>query len=166
MPPAPLDQRPVEPPNPVEDDSSDDDDDFGPALPTGDAASYDDDEHPSNAASDAPQVEKVKRDDWMMMPPKQDDLAARMDPSVQRPRGFNTGKSARAPNAGDDDNSIWHETPEQRRKRLANEMMGVGTTSTTARPNAAKSKKTGAHEKIQEHVVSLHASNFWLQDYC
>ncbi|SMR52753.1 unnamed protein product [Zymoseptoria tritici ST99CH_1E4] len=154
MPPAPLDQRPSHPPNTIEDDSSDEDDDFGPALPTGDAISNDNDDHTQNAVSDAPQAEeKLKRDDWMMMPPKQDDLAARMDPSVQRPRGFNTGKGAKAPNTGGDDSSIWHETPEQKRKRLADEMMGVGTTSMTTRPNPVKiSKKTGAHEKIQEHI--------------
>lgn len=159
MPPAPLDQRPSHPPNTIEDDSSDEDDDFGPALPTGDAISNDNDDHTQNAVSDAPQAEeKLKRDDWMMMPPKQDDLAARMDPSVQRPRGFNTGKGAKAPNTGGDDSSIWHETPEQKRKRLADEMMGVGTTSMTTRPNPVKiSKKTGAHEKIQEHIVSVWA---------
>jgi hypothetical protein len=88
-----------------------------------------------------------------------------MDPSVQRPRGFNTGKGAKAPSTGGDDSSIWHETPEQKRKRLANEMMGVGTTPTTTRPNPNKTaKKTGAHEKIQEHMVSVATLQLCVRD--
>lgn len=87
------------------------------------------------------------------MPPKQDDLAARMDPSIQRPKAFNSGKGARAPAAGADDSSTWHETPEQKRKRLADEMMGIGTPSNGARPQPAKAaKENDAHRKIKEQV--------------
>ena len=57
----------------------------------------------------------------MTMPPKQDDLAARMDPTKQRPRAFNTGKGARGLNPADNDSSTWHETPEQKQKRLSDE---------------------------------------------
>lgn len=59
------------------------------------------------------------------MAPKQDDLAARLDPTRQRPRTFNTGKGARGANDRDEDSSAWHETPEQKQKRLADEMMGI-----------------------------------------
>lgn len=155
MPPAPLDQRPEEPPN-ADDDSSSDDDDFGPSLPTDDAPTghveADSNDNSLTGAEPAP-PEKLKRDDWMTMAPKQDDLAARMDPLVQRPRAFNTGKGARAPAAGGDDNSTWHETPEQKRKRLADEMMGIGAPSAGARPQPAKaSRENEAHRKIKEHV--------------
>lgn len=89
----------------------------------------------------------------MTIPPKQDDLAARMDPSIQRPRAFNTGKGARVSHAKEDDNSTWHETPEQKRKRLADEMMGIGAPGSGTRPQSAKvTRENDAHRKIKEHV--------------
>lgn len=59
----------------------------------------------------------------MTLPPQADDLAARMDPSKLRARGFNTGKSARGA-SGPVETGIWTETPEQKRKRLEDEVMG------------------------------------------
>ena len=99
------------------------------------------------------------------MAPKQDDLAARMDPSKIRARGFNTGKGAKASSALADDGSAWNETPEQKMKRLQDEMMGVtrptagsaGTNSGGA--NAANAAKAARDEvaaaRIREHTVSL-----------
>jgi sensor c-di-GMP phosphodiesterase-like protein len=101
----------------------------------------------------------LKRDDWMMMPPKQDDLAARLDPTKQRPRGFNTGKGARGPSATGEDNSIWNETPQEKQKRLADEMMGVSKPSSLGpqRPPKASDSMRGenAAKKIKEHTVCL-----------
>ncbi|KXT04970.1 hypothetical protein AC578_10328 [Pseudocercospora eumusae] len=162
-PPAPLDERPAEPAEPSRDtreaDSDDSDDDFGPALPsegnTGNRDSDDDEESGPQPATEPAVEEKLKRDDWMMMPPKQDDLAARMDPSKQRPKVFNTGKGARGPSSKGDDASSWHETAEQKQKRLQDEMMGIGKPSALdpqpARPSKS-AKEEAAHRKIQEHV--------------
>ncbi|KAI4824898.1 hypothetical protein E4T44_09992, partial [Aureobasidium sp. EXF-8845] len=99
----------------------------GPSLPT--AA----DLNPSvnNARSSVPQPEapiRTQRDEWMTLPPQQDDLAARMDPSKMRARGFNTGKNARGGNttpAGGNIAAAWTETPEEKLKRLQDEAMGV-----------------------------------------
>ena len=137
MPPAPLDERPSEPAQPTkeESDSSDDDDDdddgFGPALPPENA---DGSTHDTNGTEEAdtkqrePTPEaKPQRDAWMTMAPQQDDLAARMDPTRQRPRGFNTGKGAKGPSASGNDATAWHETAEQKQKRLADEMMGISS---------------------------------------
>lgn len=88
----------------------------------------------------------------MMMPPKQDDLAARMDPSKQRARGFNTGKGAKGPSAQDDDSSTWSETPEQKQKRLQDEMMGVGKPAAPG-PQPA-SKESVVASQTREQVVS------------
>jgi hypothetical protein len=140
MPPAPLDERPSEPPNPQTDASDSEDDDFGPSLPSAaaDMASAGD-EAPAEQATAAPA--KPKRDEWMMMPPTQDGLAARMDPSKQRPRGFNTGKGAKGASAGGgDDSSSWYETPEQKQKRLQDEMMGV------SKPPSVSGAKHGARD--------------------
>ena len=70
----------------------------------------------------------AKRDTWMLVPPKQDDLSSRFDPSKLRNRKFNTGKGAKAPSslhAGRGDNALWTETAEQKRQRLEDEVMGV-----------------------------------------
>lgn len=141
--PAPLDERPAKP-LPAEVDGSEDssdDDDFGPSLPgaAGNATST----H-TDADEDAEQPEdKVKRDDWMMMPPKQDDLAARLDPLKARPSKF-AGKGA---SKGDTDSSAWHETPEQKQKRLRDEMMGISSSSSSSKPAAAAKLEPGKSAK-------------------
>lgn len=63
----------------------------------------------------------------MLVPPKQDDWSARVDPTKLRNRKFNTGKGAKAPSGrgGGDISALWTETPEQKRQRLEDEMMGV-----------------------------------------
>lgn len=96
----------------------------------------------------------------MMMPPKQDDVAARMDPGKQRARGFNTGKGAKLTNTGDDDSSAWYETAEQKQKRLADEMMGVSKAGSVGpskpKPASGTTKDEAAARKIREQVVCRH----------
>lgn len=161
-PPAPLDERPTEPANPAdEESSSDDDDDFGPALPSAidlqkqNASANDPINRPSRPGPDE-QPAKAKRDDWMMVPPKADDLAARMDPSKLRARGFNTGKGAKAP-AGPSGglDSAWTETPEEKLKRLQNEAMGVKGSAATdfdAREYAKSKEREEQARRIREHT--------------
>lgn len=62
----------------------------------------------------------------MLAPPSGLDLSARMDPTHLKNRKFQSGKGARAPvhNTGGI-GSTWTETPEQKRKRLENELLGV-----------------------------------------
>ncbi|TKA83807.1 hypothetical protein B0A55_00019 [Friedmanniomyces simplex] len=152
MPPAPLDEQPPEPAaQAVQPNSDDEDDDFGPALPSTIAASTNpaDNDAAADTTSTLPNAapEKLRRDEWMTMPPKQDDLAARMDPTKQRARGFNTGKGAKGPNAVDDSSSAWNETPEQRQKRLRDEMMGVSKPET---PGPAKVARSAKNEVVDE----------------
>ena len=164
MPPAPLDERPTEPANPQEDDSSDDDD-FGPSLPpTGAEAADGPTAKPQGYAPEAPtEPAKPKRDDWMTMPPEQDGLASRMDPSKLRARGFNTGKGAKAPAEKGGDNSAWHETPEQKRKRLEDEMMGVSRPSPGVAKAAGPSRRSendeAAARALKERTVSISLNN-------
>jgi hypothetical protein len=79
----------------------------------------------------------------MTMPPTQDDLAARMDPSKMRARKFNTGKSS---GGGGGMSSAWTETPEQKLKRLQDEAMGITAPSTSSAP-APDSKKSKEEER-------------------
>ena len=160
-PPAPLDKRPLAPPD-SDDDS--DDDGYGPALPT--AA----DLNPSaNVGPSIPQAAaapvRAQRDEWMTLPPQQDDLAARMDPSKMRARGFNTGKNARGGNttpAGGNIAAAWTETPEEKLKRLQDEAMGVkpATAGHIDAKEAARNKEKEAEaRRIREQTVSVLSPN-------
>ncbi|KAF2857297.1 hypothetical protein K470DRAFT_223631 [Piedraia hortae CBS 480.64] len=94
---------------------SESDDDYGPALPS------QEDTVKIQAHSEEKEYKelpKTLRDGWMTMPPDQDDLKARMDPSRRRARGF---KMTTASDSG----STWNETPAEKRKRLHNEAMGI-----------------------------------------
>ena len=92
----------------------------------------------------------------MTIPPKEDGLAARMDPTRARPRKFNTGKGARVPNHGDGIDASWTETPEEKRKRLADKVLGVedrSASSTAARSNKQDERDVDTARKIREHNV-------------
>lgn len=93
------------------------------------------------------------------MPPTQDDLAARMDPTKLRARRFNTGKGARGPaNGGVGANALWTETPEQKRKRLENEVLGVTSPESGGKSDSGRSRNKAKDEetarRIKEHYVS------------
>lgn len=162
-PPAPLDERPTQPAAPSDEDgsSSDDDDDFGPALPS---AFSNQDAIAAQAKpipSTTPAPVKSQRDEWMMVPPKQDDLAARTDPSKVRARGFNTGKAARPAAAAGGMDTAWTETPEEKLKRLQREAMGVeskhmpGSAGFDAKAYEKNKEKEERARRIREHTVSV-----------
>ena len=174
MPPAPIDQMPhtsVTPP--PDQESEDSDDDFGPALPSNGADLLSSKSQNGSAGKSvhanlseengigpisgetfrSTTEQKMQRDEWMTMPPQQDDLAARMDPTKQRPKAFNTGKGAKGPNSIDQDSSMWHETPEQKRKRLQDEIMGVTKSTGPGRPESSKDAST----KRKDRKVNVEA---------
>lgn len=136
-PPAPLEERPTGSPDRTipqdsDDESSSDDDDFGPApASAADAQRLADEEEDRIARLSRPDSDdkprKVVRDEWMMVPPSADDLSTRLDPLKPRPRGFASGKGARAPKgpAGGAMDVSWTETREEKLRRLQNEAMGV-----------------------------------------
>ena len=175
-PPAALNERPVIPADVSarteerdEEESSSDDDDFGPALPKGPESGTEHEEENGYNAIQAQPVEAgqaitSRRDEWMMVPPKQDDLSARMDPSKLRARGFNTGKSAKAPSSGGGIDTMWTETPEQKRKRLADEVMGVKPLASSGAPavdvraekKRAEDRATAARVQEQQRNKSLY----------
>ncbi|KAL8679162.1 MAG: hypothetical protein Q9186_004553 [Xanthomendoza sp. 1 TL-2023] len=134
-PPAPLSERPSPPPepqNPNQNSSdSDDDDDFGPSLPPPNGPTA-----PAQTTSSSHLPTSLEatpnpptREEWMLIPPTSTDWSSRLDPTKLRNRKFNTGKSSKAPPPKPGSNNtidtIWTETPEQKRQRLQDEMMGV-----------------------------------------
>ncbi|KAK0748296.1 hypothetical protein B0T21DRAFT_279280 [Apiosordaria backusii] len=120
-PPAPLSERPTTNP----DSDSDSDDDYGPALP-GSVPSRPTTHGPSLPSSHQhPEPQAPKRDDWMIAPPTDSSYRA-PDPTKLKARKFNTGPRAatesKSSSAGV--SSIWTETPEEKRRRLANAVLG------------------------------------------
>ena len=129
-PPADLSERPSAPPSP-DHCSSSDDSDFGPSLPpapgshSAQAQARERQEREDEAAAQEA-AKKPQREEWMLVPPKQDDWSSRVDPTKLRNRKFNTGKGSKAPaSKGGAENAVWTETPEQKRQRLEDEVMGV-----------------------------------------
>lgn len=149
-------------------DSDSDSDDFGPSLPPAGGGRTRDDGHDDGGhfagllstdetgAAD----EKPKREDWMLVPPSELDWGSRVDPTKLKNRKFNTGRGAKGPSrsggGGDGgENTLWTETPEQRRKRLEDEVMGVKKPAQNADDGAAprKSKRDEAGERSTDRRI-------------
>lgn len=157
LPPAPLEERPNTSPNgdAKSNSDSDSDDDYGPALPNAATQSA-----TNSSRSDVkepqplvePELKPTARDSWMLNPPQQDDLAARMDPTKIRPRKFNTGKAGRPPAGGGGGNeidAIWTETPEQKAQRLKNSVMGVSSSTSSTVSATQRSTESRKQEDIE-----------------
>lgn len=137
-PPAELSERPSHPPSAVEadvkfDSDSSDDDDFGPSLPPvpGSAAYHAaqaKEEREAQAriitGSSSTETAKPQRADWMLVPPSDSDWTGRIDPTKLKNRKFTSGKGSKAPTEKGGISAIWTETPEQKRQRLEDEVLG------------------------------------------
>ncbi|SGY61538.1 BQ5605_C007g04568 [Microbotryum silenes-dioicae] len=135
--------RPYKKETPLSNLCSDDDDDaFGPMpLPAG-ASGYSEEnegvrlvrereerQREREREAERKKNEKPKREEWMMVPPKDLDLMSSMDPTKLKSRGFQqmAGKGMAHGSAGKpnpEDVNLWTETPQERQKRLEDEMMG------------------------------------------
>ncbi|KAI2640926.1 hypothetical protein GGS21DRAFT_502342 [Xylaria nigripes] len=144
LPPAPLSERP-----PDNADSDDDtDDDYGPALPS--SKSHQERQaralKAAEAEAEAATNQAPKRDDWMLAPPSAGGYRA-ADPTKLKARRFNSGPRANTGTSGEREiSSIWTETPEEKRKRLENAVLGRDAASgpSTAQP---KLSATGDDDK-------------------
>ncbi|KNE98810.1 hypothetical protein PSTG_07997 [Puccinia striiformis f. sp. tritici PST-78] len=68
----------------------------------------------------------LKREEWMLMPPKELDLQATMDPTKIKARGFKQTSKPHSSSTDRQNNtgSLWTETPTERTQRLADEAIG------------------------------------------
>ena len=129
-PPADLLELPPTAPEPDAEDSSSDDD-FGPSLPPSPGSTKHEAERKRQQTLDEDfatkeAAKKPQREEWMLVPPKQGDWTSKVDPTKLRSRKFNSGKGAKAPSqGGSSETSLWSETPEQKRQRLEDEIMGL-----------------------------------------
>lgn len=136
-PPANLSQMPSRP----ADDSSDSDDDYGPSLPPAPGtAAHTAFLSAQKAAAEAQTMSaataKPQRAEWMLAPPSSDDWTGRVDPTKLKNRKFASGKGAKAPAEKSGISAIWTETPEEKRRRLEDEVLGRkdAATSSSSRP--------------------------------
>ena len=69
---------------------------------------------------------KSKRQEWMLVPPSSLDLVGNVDPTRIKSRGFvqNTKKGGTLEKASEEGKALWTETPEERARRLDDEVMG------------------------------------------
>lgn len=134
------------------------DDDFGPGLPPARgeaAASVESSNRPAS-----PEVhgkkEEDQRDQWMLQPPGQSDWATKIDPTQIRNRKFQTGRSARSGTSKEVD-ARWVETPEERIRRLGDEVMGISAPSGVSKQprtsDAARAKSM--EERIKKFNVRI-----------
>lgn len=95
----------------------------------------------------------------MIVPPKSEDWASKVDPTKIKNRKFQTGKGAKAPQRGGGENTLWTETPEQKRQRLEDEVMGrikpatQGPADTKHAISSAEAEETA--RRIKEYNVCL-----------
>ncbi|KAJ6150767.1 hypothetical protein N7470_007361 [Penicillium chermesinum] len=132
-------------------ETDDSDDDFGPGLPPshgGPAASVQtsdphEPDYQTNLTTPLAKKESARDDDW----------ASKIDPTQLRNRKFQTGKSARSGAGPKQVDAAWTETPEERMRRLGDEVMGVGKQSTTSGrlPKPDPSQNRSMEEKVKKY---------------
>ncbi|ROT42259.1 hypothetical protein SODALDRAFT_303434 [Sodiomyces alkalinus F11] len=125
--PPPLDYNPTAASSPASSDSEDDG--YGPALPTSNPSSSTTTRGPQVPRPDATPAapQGPQRDDWMLAPPTASGYRER-DPTKLKARRFATNKphapTPAAAGGPSEISSIWTETPEQKRKRLEDAVLG------------------------------------------
>jgi hypothetical protein len=141
------------------DGDSDSDDDFGPGLPPslGGAQPAPETSVQPAAQTSETQKKESQRDQWMLHPPSNSDWASKIDPTQLRNRKFQTGKSARAP-ASKEVDATWVETPEERMRRLQDEVMGVGAAPNRAEQRSSSTKDAARAKAMEEQIKKFNVS--------
>ena len=69
---------------------------------------------------------KSKREEWMLIPPSSLDLVGNVDPTKIKSRGFvqSAKKGGTIDKASDEGRALWTETPDERARRINDEVMG------------------------------------------
>ncbi|GAA5897525.1 GPALPP motifs-containing protein 1 [Sporobolomyces salmoneus] len=111
---------------------------------------------------------KMKREEWMLVPPKEMDLMSTMDPTKLKSRSFQSGpkaqKSTRSGGMGGaDEPNLWTETPQERQQRLQDEALGKKRKAENATPAEEDSeeamRKRARDRRLKEEVERHNSSN-------
>ncbi|KAK1970642.1 hypothetical protein LY78DRAFT_652795 [Colletotrichum sublineola] len=144
--------------------SSDSDDDYGPALPSSTTSAQ---RVQAAAAAAAAQASAgpvaPQRDDWMLAPPTQSGYHER-DPTKLKNRKFASSKSSTAAGGGAGGiSSIWTETPEQKRKRLEDAVLGRGDATSAAGPQQPRRTKEEEERdrRISENIATARGRSMY-----
>ncbi|KAF7719045.1 Uncharacterized protein PECH_000227 [Penicillium ucsense] len=141
------------------DGNSDSDDDFGPGLPPslgGAQPAPVVTTHASSQQSET-QTKDTQRDEWMLQPPSSSDWASKIDPTQLRNRKFQTGKSARAPGSKQLD-AAWVESPEERMRRLQDQVMGVGPAPNRPEHRPSTTKDAARAKEMEDRIKQYNES--------
>ncbi|KAJ8066445.1 hypothetical protein OCU04_005504 [Sclerotinia nivalis] len=158
LPPASLTERPSYPPN----SDSDSDSDYGPSLPptAGSAAAIALESQRAQeaqaAAARSNEPSKPQRPDWMLAPPTSSDWTSKIDPTKLKARKFAGGKGAKAPGEKTGVSTIWTETPEEKRQRLEDTVLGRQDSDTSS---ARTRVETKVDEETDKKVREYNAKN-------
>jgi len=149
-PPAPLSELPPNPPS----DSSDSEDDYGPSLPpapgsAAESALFASQQEEQERLTTSTATSKPQRAEWMLVPPSDSDWTGRVDPTKLKNRKFASGKGAKAPAEKSGISAIWTETPEQKRQRLKDEVLGRAEVATSSR-GSQSSQNRGMGESKED----------------
>lgn len=124
---------------------------------------------PSRAGAPPP-PSSSRRDEWMTAPPPAGSPLANLaaqDPSKHRARGFRSGGrpggggigGGAAAAAGQGVSAEWTETPEEKRRRLADQVLGIGAQTAAAGPRLSaaeemrREKQRAADELTRKRVA-------------
>ena len=101
----------------------------------------------------------------MIVPPKESDRAARVDPTKIRARKFRTGKGAKVSSSGGN-MSLWTETPAEKQQRLQDEVLGLKkpaieeTETARDKPRVSSLQAEETARRIKEYNVC-----FWIYSW-
>ena len=139
--------------DPEADSDSDSDSDFGPAPPPADGGTAP--ALSTTPPASPPPDEALKREDWMLAPPVSS--GNRVNP-LKPPRKFASKSSGQSRTSELD--SLWTETPEQKRQRLADEVLGKRAKGTDvdaeSKEDEIRKRKQQAERKEMEQKVREH----------
>lgn len=161
-PPATLSERPSYPAN----SDSDSDSDYGPSLPptAGSAAAIalasQQAREAQAAAAKSNEPAKPQRPDWMLAPPTSSDWTTKIDPTKLKARKFAGGKGSKAPAEKTGVSAIWTETPEEKRQRLEDAVLGRQESAASASNGSARTvAESRAAEETDKRVREYNAKN-------
>ncbi|KAF5868540.1 uncharacterized protein Bfra_012186 [Botrytis fragariae] len=161
-PPASLSERPSYPAN----SDSDSDSDYGPSLPptAGSAAAIalasQQAREAQAAAAKSNEPAKPQRPDWMLAPPTSSDWTTKIDPTKLKARKFAGGKGSKAPAEKTGVSAIWTETPEEKRQRLEDAVLGrQESAASTSNGSARTIAESRAAEETDRRVREYNAKN-------